>query len=104
NAGKRLQRLIRNFLVFTQMELVRSDPQELESLRAQKTEEAHIVVERSARDIADQLKRTADLSVQGETGTAAISSDLLRKIVEELIDNALKFSTSGKPIHVQSGA
>jgi two-component system sensor histidine kinase/response regulator len=107
NAGKRLQRLIRNFLIYTQIELIRSDPKEIEARKNDKTNEAHIVIEKAARETADTLQRTKDLTIQCEPGTASISSDLLSKLVEELTINAFKFSESGKPVsvscHTQGG-
>jgi signal transduction histidine kinase len=53
-----------------------------------------------AKDKAQAYNREGDLSVEGVKATAAISERNFRKVVEELIDNAFKFSDVGTPVSI----
>jgi signal transduction histidine kinase len=52
---------------------------------------------------AQQLGREEDLQVDVEDGQGlCILDDSFKKIIEELVDNAFKFSKSGKPVQVRA--
>jgi signal transduction histidine kinase len=62
------------------------------------------LVANCARAIAARWKRDADLKLDVSACTAGVIADNLQKIVEELVDNAFKFSEPGIPVRVISGA
>jgi two-component system sensor histidine kinase/response regulator len=103
NAGKRLQRLINNFLIFSQIEMLRSDPKEVEEFRKDKVNDAASIIEVIAKETAKKHERFNDLKIISKPVSARISTDLLKKIAEEVIDNACKFSPPGTPIEVFVG-
>lgn len=102
-AGKRLHRLINNFLIFSQMELIRSDPNELANLRNDKTNDADSIIDTISRETASRNQRSKDLQLTLKAASARISSDLLKKIAEELVDNAFKFSQPENKVEVFCG-
>jgi signal transduction histidine kinase len=57
-------------------------------------------VTEAANQKAQHVKREADLRVDLAEATVRISEDHLRKIVEELLDNAFKFSKAGTAVRV----
>lgn len=59
---------------------------------------AHRVIEESAREKASQYRRSGDLTVKVEPAAAAVSDVYLKKMVEEVIDNAFRYSMSGTPV------
>lgn len=100
-AGMRLYRLIENFLTYAQTELMMSDSAKRESLRSGYMVYPLISVENHARAKAQTLSRSDDLTFEGEDVEAiGIGEEYLKKIIEELVDNATKFSEPGTPIHV----
>lgn len=100
DSGKRLERLIENFLIYAQLELLGSDPQKLHSLLRSQTNDAAGLIERHARDQAEASRRPADLSLELEKVCVPISEDYLKKIVDELVQNAFKFSPAQTPVRV----
>jgi signal transduction histidine kinase len=99
-SGKRLERLIENFLIFAQIELLSADPQKISSLRLKRTPSPARLVEEHARTQAGLANRRADLILALADPPMPISEDYLAKIVDELLQNAFKFSDNGKPVSV----
>jgi signal transduction histidine kinase len=60
------------------------------------------ILESVIRQEATAATREADLQVQLEDATVRILPAHLSKIVEEIFNNALKYSTSGTPVEVTS--
>lgn len=98
DSAKRLHRLIENFLIFAQMELLQSD--QMEALREGQTLDLRRPVERVATLRAQQTGRRDDLRLELCDGSAAITEDYFTKIIDELLDNAFKFSSPGTPVRV----
>lgn len=100
-SGSRLQRLVENFLVYAQIELLATDSQKVLSLRSKTTVAPGKVVKQRAMNAAGEVNREADLELNLEvTGQLAISEDHLARIVDELAQNAFKFSSAGSPVCV----
>ena len=99
-SGKRLERLIENFLIYAQIELLGSDPQKLGVLRQKRTEHPAKLVEREVRNQAQQTGREHDLVLNLEDGAISISEEYLAKIINEVTHNAFKFSENGSPVSV----
>jgi signal transduction histidine kinase len=96
----RLHRLIENFLVFSQIELMGSESKRIEISDLTKPLDAHKFVGDLAKAVALRYKRENDLVMDLHEASLLIPEDNFRKIVEELVDNAFKFSESGKPVMV----
>jgi two-component system, sensor histidine kinase and response regulator len=100
DSGRRLERLIENFLIFAQLELLGSDPQKLHSLLRRQTQSAAPVIEKHARDQAGLTNRATDLVLELTDVPMPISEEYLAKIVDELVQNAFKFSPPSSPVRV----
>jgi signal transduction histidine kinase len=99
-SGKRLYRLIQNFLLYAELELVATDSDRIKSLRSEQTPSAKtLITERSILQ-AKQVNREADLHLELQDAKVQISTNRLDKLVEELVDNAFKFSAAGTPVTV----
>lgn len=101
-SGQRLQKLIQNFLIFAQLEMVSADPAETAAMRAKITDNAKPVITLAAHARAEATKREADLKEDLTDASLGIAEDLLSKIIEELASNAFKFSKAGSPVSVSS--
>jgi signal transduction histidine kinase len=101
-SGKRLQRLIENYLYFAQLELASNDAeQKAEFSNHLVTNPAGIIYTAATERAADH-ERAADLHLDVENAAVAVMEDNLQKIVTELIDNACKFSPAGTPIRLET--
>lgn len=98
-SSERLYRLTQNFLLYADLQLSLTDPEKAESLRKKNDkcfiEEGVTVV---AVNQAKRGKREADLQLDLQDAMVAISPQNLGKLVEELVDNAFKFSSAGEPV------
>jgi two-component system, sensor histidine kinase and response regulator len=101
-SAKRLYRLVENFLIYAQIELLAIDPQKVASIRQGHTAVSHEIIENRSRLCAQTFNRLEDLVVEVSPGPACISEEYLSKIVDELIENAFKFCEAGTPIKVIS--
>ncbi len=103
DAAARLSRIIENYLVYSQIELLSSD----ESRRADVCREVLAapaeVVTSTALKVARRREREQDLCLAADGNCAAhVSGENLAKAVEELIDNAFKFSKPGCTVDVRT--
>ena len=98
----RLHRLIENFLVYSQIELMGATSQLPETPDGRRSVAIQDVVPELARKIAAHHKREGDLLLRTESALILVSTEHFTKIVEELVDNAFKFSQPGRPVLVAS--
>ncbi len=101
-SGERLHRLIKNFLIYSQLELMAADPDRIEAVRQTGVAQVGKVLVEVAERVASGYRRNGDLLLNAEPAEVAISEANLGKLCEELIDNAFKFSTGGQRVEVKS--
>jgi two-component system, sensor histidine kinase and response regulator len=109
-SGHRLNRLIENYLIYAEISTAFRTPEALERLRKSRIMlhgEQSIPLKEQIEDIAldeaAKCQRSDDLEMDLEEGYCRIPSPDLRKIIEELVNNAFKFSRHGSKVTV-SGA
>jgi signal transduction histidine kinase len=100
-SARRLLRLIRNFLLYSQLELAAVDPTKAEVLRGLRSSDVRTVMADAAVRAARQVGRAGDLQLELSDATARIDPAHLGKITEELLDNAFRYSAPGTPVRVQ---
>jgi len=101
DSGRRLERLIENFLIFAQIELLGADPQKVNSLRRKQTALPARLIEEHARRRAAEAARADDLRLQLTDLPVPMSDEYLGKVVDELVQNAFKFSHPGGAVRVE---
>ncbi len=104
HSGKRLQRQIENYLLYAQLEIIKTDPDRLEALRRAETDYLAALVTAAATAKAALVGRVEDLVLNVQESAVSLSAANLKKIVEELVDNAFKFSEPGKRVTVSGEA
>lgn len=101
-AGVRLQRTVENTLAYAQIEMISTDPEKQRLLRNNILPDTVCVIEDSIAVVAKKWNRVEDVKVQLENQVLRISVENLTRIIEELVDNAFKFSEKGTPIVVKA--
>ncbi len=101
-SGLRLHRLIEKFLLHAEMELIARNPEQIQELRRGRMSETAPLIEQMARRKAREAQRPADLSLDLQDGPAQITEPYLKFVLEELVENAFKFSRPGTPVQVSS--
>ncbi len=105
-SAQRLYRQISNFLLYTDLELLLQDQERLKSLAKGSVKSPNLVVKKAAVQLLQSSypERQSDLKLQLKKMDSAVnaSEEFLSKIVEELIDNAFKFSKVGQNIQLKT--
>jgi two-component system sensor histidine kinase/response regulator len=103
NSGEILAKLTRNVLLYAELLKISNDPERLISLRnVQKQCETKNIIEQVAIEKAQQYDRATDLQINLNLADVSISQSKIKKIAEELIDNAFKFSLFSTPVQVKT--
>jgi signal transduction histidine kinase len=97
-SAERLHRLIQSFLLLAQLQLHGDDPSPLISETGR--EKLRRAVEEISRTRAATAGRKADLQLSVMEAEATVRADHWTKMVEELVDNAFKFSEPQTPVYV----
>jgi signal transduction histidine kinase len=102
-AALRLYRLIENYLVYVRLEMMRNDPEKLAAAKSARTADANLLIQFQAAQKAQVFRRVSDLQFDlQDSGEVNISEQDLAKVVDELVDNALKFSEPDTAVQVVS--
>jgi signal transduction histidine kinase len=98
--AQRLQRLIQNYLLYADMELLRKQPEQLRSSPRDQVTHSRKIVWKVARCCALRHSRQDDLEADISDGPVPMGENYLTKLVEELVDNACLYSSAKTPIKI----
>jgi signal transduction histidine kinase len=98
----RLHKLIENFLVFAQIELMANDANSIAATAKSSSTDAAPILDEVSKQIAARYRREGDLQLDVRPCRRAGHRRQSQKIVEELVDNAFKFSAPGTPVRVSA--
>ncbi|MBI5669679.1 MAG: response regulator [Chloroflexi bacterium] len=101
-SGLRLHHLIENYLVYAQVELMMTDSKRVEAARNARPIASQKPITRIAMQKASAAGRDYDLALDVCDVGVRVYPDSLDKIVEELVDNAFKFSDAGSRVEVRA--
>lgn len=102
HCGRRLHRLVQNYLFYAQLEIIASDREKLKPLKEQNAACSLQIVPEVAREIAANAGREEDLCLDLPEAMAPMGKSYFRKLVQELMDNAFKFSPPGTPVEISA--
>lgn len=91
-AGQRLYHLIENYIIYAQIELLMTEPERVAQMRRIREARPDAVMQTVAQRHMEKYGRSAQLNLQTPDAILPISMDNLEKVMEELVDNAFKFS------------
>ena len=99
----RLHRLIENFIIYSEIELAKSDSKKIEDLRRNERTFIKEILTGVAHEKAQTAGRQEDLILDVQEACVAMGGSYFKKIMEELVDNAFKFSRRGTPVRIAAG-
>jgi len=102
-SAQRLYRLVENYLMYVKLEVTARNDYEVRALRDKVLDHPEPIIQFHATHKAQQREREDDLVINtnGDARIAITDHDL-GKIIEELIDNGLKFSEIGSPVTIET--
>jgi CheY-like chemotaxis protein len=103
-AVNRLKRITDDFILFVKLENCLNSPEEIEKYRAEKTVEPCVTCGDIATTISEKYERSEDMELLEIVSdiTIKIGSDLFYKLVDEIVDNAFKFSEKGTKVTINT--
>ncbi len=101
-SSKRLHRTIEKFLLYTDIILLDDNSDVNKRLLGTSTENTDDLIEIMVKEKASSYLRLEDVEMDLAPASLKIFMDHFQVIIEELIDNAIKFSTKGTKIKVKS--
>lgn len=99
-SASRLQRLVENFLIYAQIELLAADAGKVNALRQKQTERPVTLIAERAREQARAAGREEDLELNLVERAIPMSAEYLARMVDELVQNAFKFSERNTKVRV----
>lgn len=103
-SAKRLHRLIVNFLLYADLQLIKTNPERLYTLKQSSIEYVSLVIKELSVSFSKKqsISRVGDLRLNLKDADLRMHRQSLIKLLEELLDNAFKFSEPGTEITVAS--
>ncbi|MEL6149547.1 MAG: hybrid sensor histidine kinase/response regulator [Chloroflexota bacterium] len=103
-SGKRLQAMIENYLIYSQIELFEHDEERRQRLiEGEGLQAPTPVIQHAAHNVATETQRKDDLQVNASDEVPVrVNESNLSKITQEILDNAFKFSAAGSPVTVNT--
>jgi two-component system sensor histidine kinase/response regulator len=99
-AGLRLHRLIQNFIIYSRLELIGLSSKTGNNKKVQISSISKPFVNSILENIASRYKRSDDLETDIKDATVKMSMEDIAVIIEEIVDNAFKFSNSNTKVTV----
>jgi two-component system sensor histidine kinase/response regulator len=104
DSSNRLERLVENYLLYAQLVLMnRENPVEGKREGIRIDHPARVVTE-AARERAEVFGREGDLHLDLADAPVAVKEENLAKIVQEVVDNAFKFSSPQQPVRLAAAS
>jgi signal transduction histidine kinase len=101
-AGERLNRMSENALLYVQLELLSQGRGNVAAKGSPSSTPLHEIVARQARLKARAHGRETDLVLHLAEVKVAVNPSYVSKIVDELVDNAFKFSPAQTPVRIST--
>jgi signal transduction histidine kinase len=102
DSAERLRRLFENYLYYANITMLSTDVYEMQSLQSQVTLYSEPVIYDKVLLMASDKERKDDVQIKLTDSPVAIGEQYLTKIIEEIMDNCLKYSPKGTPLIIGS--
>lgn len=104
SSASRLLRITENFLIYVRIESFAANSEKRRQLKNYRTDEPMAMLEDIAALIGQKHNREKELDFthNGSISAIQISTESFHKIIDEIIDNAFKFSDSGTKVKIEA--
>jgi len=102
DSALRMSQTLEKFWIHTQCLLLPNDLAKLSDSRQIGSQEAHQVIKHIAEELASSYNRSADIILKLFPMSIAISDRYLEQLMQQVIDNAFKFSSAGTQVIIST--
>jgi len=103
DSGESLHRLVRRFMLYSEMQLALSEPGQTARLRAERVPDAAFVVEKVARSALQGTPRGTDLVLHGGEGVPGMLPAHFELCVLEMLQEGLRRTRPGNALRLSCG-
>ncbi|MFW5691732.1 MAG: hybrid sensor histidine kinase/response regulator [Chloroflexota bacterium] len=103
-SANRLNKLVESYLLYAQIEILARTPEQLARMQNDRLDYPVSVIADMCEQAAQSAGRAGDLKLDLENAVIRFNHENFAKVIQELIDNALKFSSAGSPVNVMARA
>lgn len=100
DSALRLQNLIEKYLLYADLKIMKYDPAQKNSCENNKMKVNEEVLEYIINRKAENYNRVKDISVDIAEAQIKGTESIVQKVLEELLDNSLKFSEHGTSVNI----
>jgi len=102
HSTQRLLKITENYLIYARIESISNNHNKRALLKSFHTDEPIAMMIDIAKNIASKYERPGDLQIDAELTNLYIemSTESFHKIIDELVDNAFKFSKAGQKVNI----
>lgn len=101
-SARRLSHLTENFILYSQIQVIKLYPDKIDELRQQITQYPEEIIAEISNDLGIIHQRQNDFYLNIQNDALAISTEYFYKVIWEIIDNAIKFSKPGSNISIKT--
>jgi two-component system sensor histidine kinase/response regulator len=101
DSGHRLLSTLQKFIYYTEVELLLNNAEKKASLEEEITKSGEYELEEQSLIIAQKFNRNSDIDLHIKSFNAKISSFHFKVIINNIVDNAFKFSNKGDKVIVE---
>jgi signal transduction histidine kinase len=102
NSAARLNNLFENFIYHTRLSVIATSMKDIQALHSQFCPYCESIINEQAIIRSNKFSRLNDLEINLVSAVIKIGEEYLAKLIDELVDNALKFSKAGTKISINS--
>ncbi|MCO5251156.1 MAG: sensor histidine kinase [Candidatus Kapabacteria bacterium] len=102
NSAARLNNLFENFIYHTRLSVIATSMKDIQALHSQYSPYCESIIKEQAIIRSNKYSRLSDLDVHLVSAVIKIGEEYLAKIIDELVDNAFKFSKEGTKVSINS--
>jgi two-component system, sensor histidine kinase and response regulator len=102
DSAVRMNQTLEKFWIHTQCLLLANNQEMLSASRQVGTQDAQKIIMRIAENLASSSDRITDLTLHLSPMSLAVNQRYLEQIMQQLMDNAFKFSPAGSPVIISS--
>lgn len=104
HSTQRLLKITENYLIYARIESISSNQNKRALLRSFHTDEPIAMLIDIAKNIANKYERASDLQIDADLTDIYIemSTESFHKVIDEIVDNAFKFSKPGQKVKISA--
>jgi signal transduction histidine kinase len=102
SSGYDLLEIIQKFLTHNEVHAAYIDKSRLSAIKTSSLHKAETYIRHFVKSVAEKNKRDNDITFDLNDASVKISDYYLKIIIEEIVGNALKFSSPGSPVKISS--